>query len=287
MRKIVYISLISFVLFFSLNSAIYKAAGNRGIPMLNITSMALIVVSILLGPILFRSDRLKRIREARMSSLIAVFFVALMGGCLAFWFLAEGVSRAGVSRGGIFLAMIPVSTAIIDHLFGGTITKDDIIYGGMIVAGGILLSTSGLDKPLNLGDVLLVGAVLSFSISNVSARFAMRDISPLSVTACRAIGGALGLLAFGGKPFVSGWWGLLSGMFSVVFLICFYIVIRHQGPTRAAFANIVSGVLATVWGMLLFHETMTTLQLTGSAIVILGSTMWVRSQEREVSPTET
>jgi len=273
--------MISFVFFFSLNSAIYKAAANRGIPMLNVTSMAFIVVSIVLGPILLSSDRLTRIREARASSLLAVLFVALMGGCLAFWFLAEGVSRSGVSRGGVFLAMIPVSTAVIDHLSGGTITKNDVIYGAMIVLGGVLLSTSGLDKSLSFGDAILAAAVLSFSISNVCARFAMRDISPLSVTACRAIGGSLGLLAFGGKPFVSGWWGLLSGIFSVVFLVCFYIVIRYQGPTRAAFANIVSGVLAAVWGMLLFHETMTALQLTASAIVIIGSTMWVRSQEKE------
>lgn len=73
---------------------------------------------------------------------------------------------------------------------------------------------------------------------------------------------------------------MYSGTLSVCFLVSFYVVVHREGPTRASLANIVSGVLATIWGLLLFRETLTPIQWVGAAVVITGSILWVRRQER-------
>lgn len=266
----------AFLLAFSWNGVLYKEAGLHGHRMLDVTCGAMLTAGVILAGWLWgrRSPR-RWFEGAKTRSLISLGLVVVFGGVVSFWALAEGMNRSGVARGGLFVCAVPVVTALVDGLFGARLAARDIVPGAVVVSGGVVLSSSGLNAGGLGGDLWLTASVCCFAVANVAARFAMLRLRPIAVTTVRALGGGVGLSLLGGSPIVSGVWGLGSGLLSAIFLSCFYVVLREVGPSRASLGNIVAGMLTTFWGVWWFGEGLTRGQWWGAGVILAGCGIWV------------
>ena len=262
-----------FVIGFSANALLYRFASDTGLATRDITCGALLFAGCIMFVVTaLRKDKRPETICTALTTGGALFVVMIFGGTIAFWGLAEGVVRSGASRAGLFTAMIPVFTALFDSALGARFHRQLLINGSVLIVGGVFLAADGLRTAAHhTGDLILLVSVFSFAAANVAARTAMRRFTFYFVTACRCLGGGIGLLFCGGVPLAGGGWSLASGLLSACFMSAIYSLIRTHGPSKASLANIYASLLLSAFGFLLFSETIILIQGIG-AVLILGAT---------------
>jgi drug/metabolite transporter (DMT)-like permease len=72
---------------------------------------------------------------------LAIAYIGIFGTVLAFLFFSEGVRRIGPSRTAIFINFVPVFGVAFAALFLGEPILASMIIGGLMVIGGVLLTT--------------------------------------------------------------------------------------------------------------------------------------------------
>ncbi len=176
------------------------------------------------------------------------------------------------------------------------------------VAGAVVIACAGMGKPgragrsLFMGDLLLVGAVVSWAgYLTVNRRLLMRHPALPVLAATFLLGAALNLpwtlasapewggrLASAGAP---AWIGLayLTLVASVLGLACQNIALRRFEASHVAAVGNLAPVLTIVWGVVLLGESITPAFLLGGALtfggIVLASRRW--SARRPSLPTAT
>ncbi|MFO1363755.1 MAG: DMT family transporter [Burkholderiales bacterium] len=72
---------------------------------------------------------------------LAITYIGIFGTVLAFLFFSEGVRRIGPSRTAIFINFVPVFGVAFSALFLGEPILASMVIGGLMVIGGVLLTT--------------------------------------------------------------------------------------------------------------------------------------------------
>jgi len=72
---------------------------------------------------------------------LAIAYIGIFGTVVAFLFFSEGVRRIGPSRTAIFINFVPVFGVAFSALFLGEPILASMIVGGLMVIGGVLLTT--------------------------------------------------------------------------------------------------------------------------------------------------
>lgn len=271
-----------FIVGFAANTVVYRYAGASGAEMLDVTTGATLIAGLLLMPVLLKNRPRVAVPSKHWLSLGVVI---VLGGSLAFWSLAEGVSRSGTTKAGILLTAIPVVTAIFERILGERFHPATLISGAGIVFGGALLAFrpgayGAVGGAAGGGDLLLVLAVLFFSSANVAAKISLERMDYRFVTGMRVAGGGIGLLLLGGNPLAALTWAIPSGVLSSGFLLCIYLVIARSGATRAALMNIYASLLAAFYGLIFLSETLSAIQWTGAAVVVAATVYGVLARNR-------
>lgn len=127
--------------------------------------------------------------------------MVLFEPCLFFLCETFAMTYTTASQGGVIAACFPLCTAVAAWLFlGEKLTKKTIIAMLLAVAGvaGASLAAESSDQASNpiLGNLLMVGAVLSATGYAVCVRFISRRYSFLSISAIQALGGSIVFLPF-------------------------------------------------------------------------------------------
>lgn len=127
--------------------------------------------------------------------------MVLFEPCLFFLCETFAMTYTTASQGGVIAACFPLCTAVAAWLFlGEKLTKQTIIAMLLAVAGvaGASLAAESSDQASNpiLGNLLMVGAVLSATGYAVCVRFISRRYSFLSISAIQALGGTIVFLPF-------------------------------------------------------------------------------------------
>ncbi|MFQ9364994.1 MAG: DMT family transporter [Bilophila wadsworthia] len=127
--------------------------------------------------------------------------MVLFEPCLFFLCETFAMTYTTASQGGVIAACFPLCTAVAAWLFlGEKLTKKTIIAMLLAVAGvaGASLAAESSDQASNpiLGNLLMVGAVLSATGYAVCVRFISRRYSFLSISAIQALGGTIVFLPF-------------------------------------------------------------------------------------------
>lgn len=131
-----------------------------------------------------------------------------------------------------------------------------------------------------LGDVILLGAAVSWALFTTLAKFLLKDYSSLKVTAyVMAVGSALFL------PFLpndkAGGWGGISALawFSVFYVglsgncLAYFLWMRgiqNIGPLKTILYSYLMPITAIAFSIPLLGETVTGVQVWGGLIVFLG-----------------
>lgn len=156
----------------------------------------------------------------------------------------------------------------------------------------ILLAFAGLALALEPhGDSLRIGGValafvgaLGFAIVLVVSSRAFRkgDARPLTFYMTAVAGVLLTVLGISSGEFAlpetgMGWIGLVSAAVSFAFgIIVFFMAVSMIGPVRTSLMSYAEPVVTAGLGFVLLNETLTLIQMTGIALVIValvGTTM--------------
>ncbi len=238
-------------------------------------------------------------RDHKKLILTAVFEPGLY-----FAFETIGLTYTSASEASIILALVPVTVMIFAHFFLRETISRTGVFGIILSLIGIYIlvtGDSGLRLTFNgsfLGDLLILGSVLSASLYMVLARDLGKTLSSLEITGLQVIYGAV-LFApafFIKLPGIS--WQEVSqqSIGAIVFLAVFctiaaffmynYALTRIEASRASVFINGIP-VITAIGAWIILGERLTQLQIVGGIVVLLAvfTANWHTEQHNAV-PTE-
>ncbi|MGA1847358.1 DMT family transporter [Deferribacter abyssi] len=218
------------------------------------------------------------------------FLMCFIGGFTGIFlyniFFLKGLDLTDASKASIIVAINPAITALITHLFLKEKLKV-LNYIGLILSfiGLLFIITNGhIDKTaflnLNIGDILIVFAALSWSAYTIFGKMALNTLSPIESTAYSIFWGTTLLIPFAINDFftkslvfnfnVALSLIVLSVFATILGFIWFYNGIKEIGATRASVFIYLVPVFGTLFGIIILHEQLTSYMILGGLLTILG-----------------
>lgn len=273
------------VLFWGINFIVVKVA-LAALPPLAFNALRLLLASSLmltLAPILGYSFRFQRRHWLHLIGL------GLAGSTAYQLFFIFGAANTSADNASLILATVPAWVALAGTLLGTERLTGGGWLGVGLSLGGIALIVLGSNRHATLqfggatllGDFLILGATLSWSVYTLASRPILRHYSPIAVTCfANAIGNLpvalLGLpdLMVVDWPALSlnAWLGVIfSGIFSITLAYFFwnYGVARLGSARTSLYSNLVPPItLLVAW--LWLGETLTWTQTLGGVLALAG-----------------
>jgi drug/metabolite transporter (DMT)-like permease len=202
----------------------------------------------------------------------------------------NGLKLVGAGRASIIIANNPIVISVLSALFFREVLSWVKVVGILVSVVGAVIAISGGDPMalfaggIGLGDLYIVGCVVSWSAYSLLGKRVMRDLSPLTAVSHSAAVGMLALLvpacmegmltaAPGYSPMdwtnlaYLGWFGTVLGF------VWYYEGIRVIGASRASlFINFVP-ISAICLAHIILKEPLTPSLLVGGFLVLTGVTL--------------
>ncbi len=273
------------VIFWSINFSMVKFAlvelsplAFNGLRMLLAAGLMLILVPLLGYSLKFQRHHLGR--------LIVLGLLGNTAYQLCFIF---GIARTSADNAALILATVPVWVALIGTIAGTEkVTTGGWLGVGLSLAGiGLIILGGQRQAQLHfggatlLGDGLILGATLCWSLYTLISRRMLRDYSSIAVTTFSTVVGVIPLLLLAIPPLVQlDWttismtaWGALifSGVFGITLAYFFwnYGVSRLGSAHTSLYSNL-TPPLALLIAWLLLGETLTLVQIGGGLLALGG-----------------
>jgi drug/metabolite transporter (DMT)-like permease len=198
-------------------------------------------------------------------------------------FLA-GVARTSVANSSLIFGCTPVAVAIMssvaghDRLTAGRWAGAALSFTGIYTLVGLRaeISTATL-----LGDALIFGAMLCWSLYSVAAQPLLKTHSPLIVTGWAMTTGTIVYLVFAIAPMMrTDWtvisatsWALMIGsaLLALAFsYIVWYTAVQKIGSARTAIYSNLTPIVAMIVAALWLGEQITSTQILGAILILSG-----------------
>jgi drug/metabolite transporter (DMT)-like permease len=238
---------------------------------------------LILAPMLGNSLKFQRHHLGRLI-LLGVLGNTAYQLCFIF-----GIARTSADNAALILATVPVWVALIGTIAG----TEKVTTGGWLGVGlslaGIGLIILGGQRQVQLhfggasllGDGLILGATLCWSLYTLISRRMLRDYSSIAVTTFSTVVGVIPLLLLAIPPLVQlDWttisitaWGALifSGIFGITLAYFFWNYgVSRLGSTRTSLYSNLTPPLALLVAWLLLGETLTLVQIGGGLLALGG-----------------
>ncbi len=211
---------------------------------------------------------------------------ALVEMTFTWWALTWAEQRISSSLAGLFIATVPLVTALMARRFG----LDDRLTGTRLVGLGVgfagVAALVGLD--VSGGDLLSVAAlvitVIGYALGPIIVDRKLQQVPSLAVIAV-----SLGINAVIYAPFAwvtrptapvpaTAWAAvvLLGVLCTAVAFIIFFALIAEVGPSRTTLITYVNPAVAVVLGIVILDEPFTLGIAVGFPLVLLGSWLATR-----------
>ena len=216
-----------------------------------------------------------------------VIFLGILGNVIYQGFFIFGIANTLAGNASLILATTPVWTMALSTLRGHERLRGFVWIGGLCALVGTALVVlgsgvgTGFRSSTIRGDLLMVGAALTWSLYTVGCRGMIQRYGSLPVTAWTLGVGSIGLVAIGILPLAQtplasvsalSWAGAIySGVFGIgVAYVLWYRGVQSLGNARTAvYFNLVP-VVALVVAWIWIGEAPGALQLLGAAVIIGG-----------------
>jgi drug/metabolite transporter (DMT)-like permease len=231
---------------------------------------------------------------------VIVLLGVLGTGFYQLLFLA-GVARTSVANSSLIFGCTPVAVAILSSIAGhDRLTLARWLGAALSFAGIYTLvgHRAELSGSTLLGDAMIFGAMLCWSIYSVVAQPLLKRHSPLIVTGWAMIVGTILYLFVVGIPVLqtnwsaispTSWWLMVaSSLLALAFsYIVWYTAVQRIGSTRTAvYSNltpIVAMIVAAVW----LGEQIGRTQVLGGFLILSGIAVTRFVSSREFGPQST
>lgn len=222
---------------------------------------------------------------------LLVFLTAFFEPIAYFLFETFGLSYTSATKASIIIAAVPIAVIVVARILLKEPATKRAILGAVASAAGLTLLIladpqvqleQGIGGRL-LGDLLILGAVLSAAFYITLARHLTQRYRPEHITGVQILWGTVvfGLLWWiiptGTVPLTlesTAWVGLgfLALGATVIAFLLYNYALRHLNAGVAGLAVNGVPVVTTLTGWLFLGETLAPLQLVGAAIVIASVT---------------
>jgi len=263
----------------------------QAMPPLTVATGRFVLASLLLLVIAYRVEG--GLPKLSYKQLWVTLLLGLTGVAIYNVFFFGALERMPAGKTALLVALSPIMTAVTVAL----ILKEKLgpyRWGGIALAligtltivtkGDILGASQGLLQSFGWGELLMLGAIVSWVSYTVISRFALRGLSPIAATTYASLWGALvlGLAAFTEidalRPEMLNWSNFFTifylGSFgSAIAFIWYNEGVKMIGPARTVvFTNLVP-VFGLLLSYLILDEPIYLSMVLGGAIVIAGVTL--------------
>jgi drug/metabolite transporter (DMT)-like permease len=263
----------------------------QSMPPLTVATGRFFVASLILLVIAYRVEG--GLPKLTPQQLWVTLLLGLTGVSIYNVFFFGALERMPAGKTALLVALSPIMTAVTVAL----ILKEKLglyRWGGIALAligtltivtqGDILGATQSLLHSFGWGELLMLGAIISWVSYTVISRFALRGLSPIAATTYASLWGGLvlGLAALTEidtlRPEMLNWSNFLTifylGTFgSAIAFIWYNEGVKMIGPARTVvFTNLVP-VFGLLLGYLILDEPIYLSMVLGGAIVIAGVTL--------------
>lgn len=263
----------------------------QAMPPLTVATGRFFVASLILLVVAYRVEG--GLPKLTPQQLWVTLLLGLTGVSIYNFFFLGALERMPAGKTALLVALSPIMTAVTVAL----ILKEKLglyRWGGIALAligtltivtqGDILGATQGLLDSFGLGELLMLGAIISWVSYTVISRFALRGLSPIAATTYASLWGGLvlGLAALIEidtlRPEMLNWNNFFTifylGTFgSALAFIWYNEGVKMIGPARTVvFTNLVP-VFGLLLGYLILDEPIYLSMVIGGAIVIAGVTL--------------
>jgi drug/metabolite transporter (DMT)-like permease len=220
---------------------------------------------------------------------IALAGLGFVGHCIYQYLFVGGVARTSVANSSLILAASPVLITILGvalyRLAGAGERVTAMHWAGTLLSlAGIYIVVRSGGKTAGqslIGDVMMGGAVVCWSIYTIGARPLMERHSPVGVT---TVSMAIGTLFYVPLALRAMWrvdWtnvslhSWMALVYSAVLSICvayviWYVGVRELGTARTAVYSNLMPVIAMITAVIWLHEPVGPGKIAGAALVLAG-----------------
>ncbi|MDI6826001.1 MAG: EamA family transporter [Candidatus Aenigmarchaeota archaeon] len=227
----------------------------------------------------------KKFKKVPWKCLLAIGFI---GGGLAFLLYFTGLKLTTSGRAAFLHKTLPIYTIILAFLFlKEKVTKKQVFAVVLMFIGAIIVHSAEI-KPSefwenpSLGDLLVIVATFLWGVENTIARGAMiKGESNFVVTFARMFFGAIFL--FGAVLFLGKIYQLLTLTYDQVnrlllsttilfgYVLTWYWGIKYINVSKAAPLLLLAPVISLFLGVVWLDEPAPSIQLLGSALILVGA----------------
>lgn len=216
-----------------------------------------------------------------------IVVLGVLGNVVYQLFFIFGMDRTTAGNASILLASTPIWTTLFSNLAGHEPVRPVIWLGVLGTVAGMALVVLGREAAVAagggrlLGDLLMVGASVSWSVYTVGAQRLVHRYGSLPVAAWTLWIGAAGLVLVGAVPLAATpiravsplAWGATAyaGALGIgIAYMLWYFGVRRLGNTRTAVHSNLVPVVALLVAWVWLGEQPALPQLAGAAIIIAG-----------------
>ncbi len=213
-----------------------------------------------------------------------LFKLSLSGVALSFLCLTTGLNYTSVSHAVFINALVPMAVLLIARAHGVERITPPKLAGLLLSLGGVLAlvmdQTGGRGAGWK-GDLLVMVSACSFALFTVESKKIAAVHPNLEFTAFAFLAAVVWLsplliVELGRVPWRAVTWaGWSSLLYSAVFgsagaYLIYNYSLRLLPPSRAAAFHYLQPVLATVFGVMIFHDRFTARFGLGAALILTG-----------------
>lgn len=193
-----------------------------------------------------------------------------------------GLDRTTPFSSSLLIAMVPLFTVVILAVGGERASSRALLGLAIAIAGVVVFLAEKADRSVVVvGDLLSLGAAVSFAAYGIVNRPLARDYPPATYTAYTVLTGSVPLLALSVPAALAQDWGAVSGRgwlailymtvlpVYVAYMLWNWAIARRGAAAATSFSllvPVVSGFLAALF----FAEGFGPLKLLGAALVLAG-----------------
>ncbi|MBE3588655.1 MAG: DMT family transporter [Thermoanaerobacteraceae bacterium] len=271
-------------LFWGANAVVGKLLSNQ-IPPFTLNTLRWVVAVAILVPLARRGEG-EKLRHWR--SRWRPLTVMAITGVLGFNALVYlGVHYTSAINAALINSFAPVMIALLSFLFFGEgLHKRQVLGMVMAFAGVIWILSRGdlsviLSLQFNYGDLIILVAILLWSIYSLAVRRVVRYMSNLAATTISSVLGLVALVPVSlweiksQNPVYFGWEALAGvvylGVFcSVLAFLWWNYGVARLGPARAAVFMYLTPLFTVLLSYIMLGEVIEAGQVTGGILVMLG-----------------
>jgi drug/metabolite transporter (DMT)-like permease len=264
----------------------------------NINVSTLLFLRFSFGALLFFVYGFARNEKFRVNKkdLIALIIFGGIGYNLQSRLYFSAVKYIPSSLAALFLYTYPmIVTALSFFIDHEKVTWKTGICIALSFSGLVMILGTSVGKINGVGTLMALGAAFVYSGYIIIGNRVLKKTPPLVTSAFISLFSAIGVLTAGilaeGVNFhfqTIAWFPIIGlVLFStVIAMLFFFRGMELLGPTKASIISMTEPVFTIILSTIILHDRLTTLQLTGGAIVLAGSLLIIWSRENERTGNE-